>query len=78
MAIIVPAIVTTKGALFIIDGTIKVGAVNTNFEKNQPERIVPIDRRTRAPFRLAFSSPIGERENTFGEVRKQNTTIRNL
>lgn len=78
MAIIVPVIVTINGALFTVVGTTKVGGVNINFEKNQPERIVPIDNRIRAPFRLGSSSPIGKRDNVFGEVRKQNTTIRNL
>ena len=77
-AMAVPAIVTIKGPLFITLGTIKVGAANINFEKNQPETIVPSDRRTKALFRLPFSSLIGGRENILGGVKKQNTIIRNL
>jgi len=78
MAAVVPAIVTIKGALFIASGTTRVGGINMNLEKNQPERIVPIDRRIKAPFKLIFSSFMGGSENTFGETKKQKTTIRRL
>jgi len=77
-AAVVPIIVTSKGALFMVLGIIRVGAIKINFEKNQPERIVPIDRRIRAPFRFESSSFIGEKENTFGLERKHKTTMRNL
>lgn len=73
-----PAIVTTSGRLFILLGITRVGAMKINFEKNHPENIVPMDRRTRAPFRLLFSSLIGERGEIVGLARKQNKIIRKL
>ena len=73
-----PAIVTTSGRLFILLGITRVGAMKINFEKNHPENIVPMDRRIRAPFRLLFSSLIGERGEIVGLARKQNKIIRKL
>jgi len=74
----VPITVTNRGALFIALGTISVGTTNTNFVKNQPDTMVPIESRIRAPFRLTFSSLTGDIDGSLGEVRKQKTTIRNL
>jgi len=74
----VPAIVTIRGKLFIVLGTISTGALNINFEKNHPEIIVPTDRRKSAPLRLVFSSSIGERGGIVGLERKQSKIIRNL
>lgn len=73
-----PITVTTSGRLFIFLGSIIVGDININFEKNQPEIIVPIERRNNALFSFLFSSPIGERGEIVGFVRKQNRIIRKL
>jgi len=59
-------------------GTISVGALNINFEKNHPEIMVPRDKRRSAPLRLGFSSSIGERGGIVGLERKQSNIIRNL
>jgi len=74
----VPATVTIRGRLFIFLGSTRVGVIKINFEKNQPENIVPMERRNRAPFSLPFSSSMGERGEIVGFVRKQNKIIRKL
>lgn len=74
----VPKTVTIRGSLFIFSGTEKEGDLNTKVEKNQPAIIVPKASRRRAFVRFGFSSPIGEKEDMEGLLKKQNKTIRKL
>lgn len=75
---LVPPTVTIRGSLFITLGTISIGVLNTNFEKNHPETIVPTDKRRSAPLRFDFSSSIGDKGGIVGFEKKHNNIIRNL